>query len=61
MPDRRNASTYSFPYYEAKVTHISTRKMIWNENVPLKQLKELNACQMTGEEKKWFLVLNPRP
>lgn len=60
MPDRRNASTYNFPYCEAKVTHISTRKMkISNENIPLKQLKELNVCQMTGEEKKWFHVSFP--
>ena len=35
--------------------------MILNENVPLKKLKELNACQMTGEEKKLFLALIPRP
>ena len=58
MPDRRNASTYSFPYCGekvAKVKHVTARMMISNENVLLKQLKELNACQMTGEENKYFL------
>ena len=64
MPDRRNASTYSFPYCgkRSQWSNITARMvMILNENVPLKQLKELNACQMTGEEKKLFLALIPRP